>query len=218
MSKFDLSSVLPCNTSRDCITYLESSAYSSVLDGFFSSFCEVLSDAKRSYPSNSFPYTSVIDYNEDYSASADPLQHILLRDVYTFFHYDRKKTLGFFDKVFQKTFPHFSFSEIFASSVADAHNIINLPFGNAIYKLLNLIPLLTRLEDIRHILNMPIYITSGFRTPKLNKLVKGVNDSRHQHFRALDIRCDDMDSLYELCRSDIFRYVYRGNGYIHIDI
>lgn len=218
MSKFNLSAILPCNTSSDVINFLESSSYGEFLYSFSNSLSSVIRSYRDSGLLLDVAEPAVIDCSEYSSASLNPFQFFLLREVYLSFGRNRKHYLTFLSEVFSKTFPHFSLSEILASPTADIHGISNLPFGYAVYNIPNILPLLFRLEHIRKILNIPIYISSGFRCPKLNKKVGGVGNSRHQYFRALDVVCEDMDSLYELCRSDIFRYVYRGTGYIHIDI
>lgn len=218
MSKFKLSAILPCNTSSDAIRFLESSSYKEFLDSFSNTLKSVICSYRERGLLLDIPESVIEDCDNSYSASINSSQFLLLRGVYLSLGRDRKRYLTFLSDVFSKTFPHFRLSEILASSVADTYGISNLPFGHAVYNIPNILPLLLRLEHIRKILNMPIYISSGFRCPQLNKKVGGVGNSRHQYFRALDVVCEDMDCLYELCRSDIFRYVYRGIGYIHIDI
>lgn len=218
MSNSNYSLILPCNTSSDVVRYLHSTSHSEILSFFSETLDLVISQYKGRGFLLDLPGRSSIDCSVEIPSYEILRRSSLLRDVYNSFGRSRSKYLMFLSEVFRLVFPHFSFSEIFASPTADIHGISNLPFKDSVFDVTNLIPLLSRLESIRKVLNMPIYISSGFRCPKLNKKVGGVGNSRHQYFRALDIVSDDMDNLYELCRSDIFRYVYRGTGYIHIDI
>lgn len=51
-------------------------------------------------------------------------------------------------------------------------------------------PLCEALEELREILgNVPITISSGYRTPSHNRKVGGVKNSQHVHGRAADIMC-----------------------------
>lgn len=49
---------------------------------------------------------------------------------------------------------------------------------------------LARLDDIRERYGYPIYITSGYRCPKLNKAVGGKPTSQHLKAEAADLRWD----------------------------
>lgn len=53
------------------------------------------------------------------------------------------------------------------------------------------------LEDVRHELDSPIIITSGYRCPELNIAVGGVPRSLHTQGRAADIKTNihDMEEL-----------------------
>ena len=43
------------------------------------------------------------------------------------------------------------------------------------------------LEPVRQHFGVPIYISSGYRCPRLNKVVNGVTTSQHQTGQAADI-------------------------------
>lgn len=81
---------------------------------------------------------------------------------------------------------HFTLEELTHSATADSYRITNNP---SLQELSNLIQLCKEvLEPLREHLNTPIVITSGYRSPLVNKLVGGVANSQHQKGEAVDIR------------------------------
>lgn len=82
---------------------------------------------------------------------------------------------------------YFTINEFTRSATADARGIDNsLPAeltDVAKYTL-------ARLDDIRERYGYPIYITSGYRCPKLNKAVGGKPASQHLKAEAADLRWD----------------------------
>lgn len=79
---------------------------------------------------------------------------------------------------------YFTLKELTYSATAQLKGIDNTPNG-AEQK--NLEILLEQLDKIRAQYGKPIYINSGYRCPKLNKAVKGVNTSQHQLGIAADL-------------------------------
>lgn len=90
---------------------------------------------------------------------------------------------------------YFKLEEFYRSKTADEYNethieqIINRPksfercaIENNINDLVDNV-----LDPLREIAGQPIYITSGFRCPKLNRLVRGSNKSQHLSGQAADI-------------------------------
>jgi uncharacterized protein YcbK (DUF882 family) len=47
------------------------------------------------------------------------------------------------------------------------------------------------LDPLREAWGSPITITSGYRSPELNKIVGGVSNSAHQYFEAVDLQPKD---------------------------
>lgn len=80
---------------------------------------------------------------------------------------------------------HFSLDEFTFSSTAARKDIDNTP--NAIQQA-NLTLVAQTLEQVRWQASCPIIITSGFRNPKVNKLVGGSPTSDHMDGRAADIK------------------------------
>lgn len=84
-----------------------------------------------------------------------------------------------------KLSPNFSMAELCVSAAATHANVSNVPTGaNTIAKLKDLA---WRMEIVRVLLGgKPITITSGYRTPEVNKLVSGSNSSDHMQAIACD--------------------------------
>jgi zinc D-Ala-D-Ala carboxypeptidase len=78
------------------------------------------------------------------------------------------------------------------------------------------------LQGFRNKLDLPIIITSGYRSPAENKAVGGAYLSRHVQGIAFDIRCPDisLDALYqEAIAWVLFGAIgisYHGN-FVHVD-
>ncbi|MBR5035695.1 MAG: peptidase M15, partial [Prevotella sp.] len=82
------------------------------------------------------------------------------------------------------------------------------------------------LQPLRDAIGRPVYITSGYRSAKLNAKVGGVPNSRHLLGKAADIHCDNM--AYAKVVFDILKknpYVHRviierknGARWIHVQM
>lgn len=59
-------------------------------------------------------------------------------------------------------------------------------------------------EPIRKHFNSPIYISSGYRSDKLNKAIKGSKSSQHCKGQAMDI---DMDGSGLISNSNVFYFI-----------
>jgi len=59
-------------------------------------------------------------------------------------------------------------------------------------------------QPVRECLGVPIYVSSGYRSPELNKAIGGSKRSQHMEGRALDLDAD----VYGKCtNADIFNYI-----------
>ena len=85
----------------------------------------------------------------------------------------------------QRLSEHFVLGEFVSSPTAEAHKIPNTPLKCHITALENLC--VRCLEPTRQHFGWPITIGSGYRCPKLNALVGGVDNSQHMKGEAADI-------------------------------
>ena len=78
---------------------------------------------------------------------------------------------------------------------------------------------LSRLDDIRERYGKPIYITSGYRCEKLNKLVGGKPSSQHLRAEAADLKWDKELLSYIIQNCHFDQLIRESNGptrWIHI--
>lgn len=90
---------------------------------------------------------------------------------------------------------HFTLSEFTRSDEAEKYGIENEPNDAQIQNLECLCGLI--LDPLREFIGHPIYITSGFRVPRLNRLVGGSATSAHKEGLAADFRVGDKDYLLD---------------------
>lgn len=119
---------------------------------------------------------------------------------------------------------HFCLWEFFYSYVADDNNINNCPptYKKLTEVLINLQKLAETLEIVRAANgNKPLYITSGYRCSKVNKLVNGAFYSTHMDGLAADITCPDLHHLaesIEWLELPVYWYADYKKNYIHINL
>lgn len=85
---------------------------------------------------------------------------------------------------------HFSYAELVHSDLAERHSIQNMPTDPHITA--NLFFLAEGLERCRAVLGRPMYVTSGYRSPRLNAIVRGARNSAHMTGLAADFKVPDM--------------------------
>lgn len=89
----------------------------------------------------------------------------------------------------------FSIGEFFYSKTAEVENIRNTTSNVLIIHRLTL--LAGFMQYLRNIVNVPIYINSGYRCYDLNKAVKGVPNSHHLDGTACDFPYPDCGRLID---------------------
>jgi zinc D-Ala-D-Ala carboxypeptidase len=93
---------------------------------------------------------------------------------------------------------HFARAEFEVSDSAARNNIRNRIPDEAMPNLIGLVGLM---EQVRQVLGgFPITITSGYRSPELNALVRGSKTSAHMDARAADFICPRAGSPYDVCK------------------
>lgn len=90
---------------------------------------------------------------------------------------------------------YFSLSELTRSTTSVKEGIANDPTGEQIKDLYRL---MDYLDKVREAFGKAIIVTSGFRSPRLNKAIGGAPDSQHMKGQAADIRPVDFKELRQL--------------------
>lgn len=91
---------------------------------------------------------------------------------------------------------NFTLEELIYSSTADAKGIVNYPDNQSIKNLKKLCN--DVLQPIRDKYGKPIYITSGYRNPALNRAVNGSQTSQHLTGSAADIDVANNRELWDV--------------------
>lgn len=111
---------------------------------------------------------------------------------------------------------YFSFTEMILTASTAQEN--NLPDWDDINRLLELCRWI--LDPVREMYGKPIVVTSGFRTPFLNRLVCGVSTSQHMQGLAADLRCDDPKALFDLIAESELPFdqliYYQKRKFVHV--
>ena len=95
---------------------------------------------------------------------------------------------------------NFTLQEMIRSNTAEAKRIVNIPDANQINFIRELC--INILQPVRDEFGVPIRISSGFRSPKLNVAIGGSSSSQHCALRgaAADVQMDEMNA-------EIFNYI-----------
>ena len=93
--------------------------------------------------------------------------------------------------------PHFTLAELIASNKAKQSGIDNTPPTEIIPRLIMVAEML---ERIRSTVNVPVIVSSGYRSQRLNQAVGGVTSSDHTQGHAADIVAPKFGTATELAR------------------
>lgn len=91
---------------------------------------------------------------------------------------------------------NFSLSEFTLSETAERKGMPNLPPPVALENLKRLAEVL---EQVRELLGQQLNITSGYRSPDLNRLIGGSPNSAHMQGLAADFTCPSLAPV-EICK------------------
>lgn len=117
---------------------------------------------------------------------------------------------------------YFKLEEFLASETAKKKGYSNFPSFQHVE---NLNKIASRILDpVRVKLGEPVYITSGFRSMVVNKLVGGVPFSAHTYGRAVDIKGKDREStrkIFNILRNEHIHFIdqlieYNDFKFIHV--
>ena len=92
--------------------------------------------------------------------------------------------------------PHFSLKELTDSDKARELKLDNTASPKIVN---NLCVLSSTLEDVRKLLGKPVVISSGYRSPSVNKAVGGSSTSMHEQGLAADIKVEGMTPYQVAC-------------------
>lgn len=98
----------------------------------------------------------------------------------------------------QRITPNFWLSELMVSDYAVRFCIPNVPPTAALANLRNM--LAPGLQRVRGVLNAPMMVSSGYRSPALNKAVGGAPNSKHMEGLAADFIAPSFGSPLKICR------------------
>lgn len=94
--------------------------------------------------------------------------------------------------------PHFTLQEMVVSQTAARYGMSNVPDAPAIAALRETAVLL---EEVRALFGgSPIIVTSGYRSPMVNKLVGGAANSQHLTGHAADFVVPAIGDPHEVCK------------------
>lgn len=116
-----------------------------------------------------------------------------------------------------------SYGEIIRSDAARRYNINNEPNAE---QLANITTLCIEIYDkVREHFGKPIFISSCFRNPTINKIINGAPTSQHMRGEAIDLDCDlwggvTNKELFEYIKEnlDYDQLIMEGgeNGWVHV--
>jgi zinc D-Ala-D-Ala carboxypeptidase len=118
-----------------------------------------------------------------------------------------------------KLSPNFHLDEFIVSPTAERLGIDNMPSASVLERLKMTAG---HLEKVRAVLGKPMLISSGYRSPALNKAVKGSPTSDHMDGYAADFICPGYGRPIDVCRAIIkagiaFDQLIEENGrWVHI--
>ncbi|RMX06701.1 DUF882 domain-containing protein [Corticibacter populi] len=95
--------------------------------------------------------------------------------------------------------PHFSLRELTRSSTAERLRLDNTPGAADLDALRQTAELLERVRT--HLGGHPVTVTSGYRSPAVNRAVGGVTSSDHARGQAADIVVPGYGSPYDVAKS-----------------
>lgn len=94
--------------------------------------------------------------------------------------------------------PHFTLEEMTLSQIAERHGLDNTPPAEVLE---HLRATASRMEGVRTLLGHPILVSSGYRSPEVNKAVGGVPTSAHVQGWAVDFICPAFGTTREICNA-----------------
>jgi hypothetical protein len=92
---------------------------------------------------------------------------------------------------------NFTLEEFLVSQTAERHGIDMTPLPNVLANLQTLVD--TCMQPLREAAGASIFISSGYRPPKLNEMIGGSKTSAHRFGKACDFKISGM-TPYDTCK------------------
>lgn len=114
---------------------------------------------------------------------------------------------------------YFSRAELTASDTATRRGIKNDPPADVLAKLQDTAE---RMDHVREVLGKPIIVSSGYRSPALNKVIGGSNTSHHTLGYAVDFTCPGFGTPLDVARHirdagiRFDQLIYEFGSWVHI--
>ena len=120
---------------------------------------------------------------------------------------------------------HFTLAELCASQTADRLGLDNTPPGSVV---INLTKTAHGLEMVRALVQCPVVVSSGYRSPKVNEAVGSKPTSQHIKGQAADITAPGFGSVQKLMEAIykqakvikydqlLLEFASKGGGWVHI--
>lgn len=93
---------------------------------------------------------------------------------------------------------YFTLEELTASQYAIRHRIDNTPSASVLNVLRTTA---VKLDAVRQLLGRPVYVSSGYRCPKLNAAIGGAKTSQHVKGEAVDFTCAKFGTPYAIVKA-----------------
>jgi hypothetical protein len=113
---------------------------------------------------------------------------------------------------------YFTLEEFVSSQTATRRGIGNTPTPSVLVNLRDLVQNI--LDPLREQLSQPVVVSSGYRSPALNRAIGGANTSQHVEGQAADIQCPAIGTkrLFEFLRASELPFdqlIYEGS-WVHV--
>ncbi|MDX1982051.1 MAG: D-Ala-D-Ala carboxypeptidase family metallohydrolase [Bryobacteraceae bacterium] len=121
----------------------------------------------------------------------------------------------------KKLSEHFTLEEMILSQTAAREGIDNTPTPEVIK---NLRITVATLEEIRDLLGVPVLVSSGYRSPALNKAVKGSKTSAHMQGLAADFTAPGFGTVFQVARKiaasgiSYDQLIYEFDSWVHVGL
>lgn len=113
----------------------------------------------------------------------------------------------------------FTLEELTVSQTAARHGISNTPKGDV---LKNLHKTALMMVNVRSLLDKPVIVSSGYRSPEVNAKVGGSNNSAHTLGYAVDFTCPGYGSPLQIAQAiaksgiKFDQLIHEYNSWVHI--